>query len=71
MVHDHKLTNPERHKKWTGVDNKRIPENFKKDYENFPNVDFIARTPLIPGINADYVLSSARCNSVPCKSNLF
>jgi len=53
MLHDHKLTNPERHKKWTGVDNKRVLENFKKAYESFPDIDFIARTPLIPGINAD------------------
>jgi glycyl-radical enzyme activating protein len=53
MLHDHKLTIPERHKKWTGVDNKRILENFKKAYETFPNTDFIARTPLIPGVNAD------------------
>ncbi len=53
MLHDHKMTIPERHKKWVGVDNKRILENFKKAYEAFPNVDFIARTPLIPGINAD------------------
>ena len=53
MLHDHKLTDPERHKKWTGVGNKRILENFKKAYETFPDIDFIARTPLIPGINAD------------------
>jgi len=53
MLHDHKMTIPERHKKWVGVDNKRILENFKKAYDTFPNVDFIARTPLIPGINAD------------------
>jgi len=53
MLHDHKLTNPERHKKWTGVSNERILANFKKAYESFPNIDFIARTPLIPGINAD------------------
>ena len=53
MLHDHKLTIPERHKKWVGVDNKRVLENFKKAYETFPNIDFIARTPLIPGINAD------------------
>jgi glycyl-radical enzyme activating protein len=53
MLHDHKMTIPERHKKWVGVDNKRILENFKKAYETFPDVDFIARTPLIPGINAD------------------
>lgn len=53
MLHDHKLTIPERHKKWTGVDNTRILENFKRAYETFPNIDFIARTPLIPGVNAD------------------
>ena len=53
MLHDHKLTDPERHKKWTGVSNKRIQENFKKAYETFPNIVFIARTPLIPGVNAD------------------
>jgi pyruvate formate lyase activating enzyme len=52
-LHDHKLTDPERHKKWTGVDNSRILENFKKAYETFPNARFIARTPLIPGVNDD------------------
>ena len=49
MLHDHKLMDPERHKKWTGVGNERILENFKKAYETFPESDFIARTPLIPG----------------------
>ena len=53
MLHDHKLTDPERHKKWIGVDNRRCLENFKKAYETFPDIDFIARTPLIPGVNAD------------------
>ncbi len=53
MLHDHKLTISERHKKWTGVGNERILANFKKAYETFPDVDFIARTPLIPGVNAD------------------
>jgi pyruvate formate lyase activating enzyme len=53
VLHNHKLTIPERHKKWIGVDNKRILENFKKAYETFPDIRFIARTPLIPGVNAD------------------
>jgi len=53
MLHDHKLTDPVRHKKWTGVDNKRIRENFKRAYETFPDTKFIARTPLIPGVNDD------------------
>ena len=52
MLHDNKLMDAERHKKWTGVENKRILDNFKKAYETFPNKDFITRTPTIPGINA-------------------
>ena len=53
VLHDLKIMDSERHKKWTGVGNKRLLENFKKAYETFPDIDFIARTPLIPGINAD------------------
>ncbi len=53
LLHDMKLMDIERHKKWTGAENKRILENFKKAYETFPDIDFIARTPLIPGVNAD------------------
>jgi pyruvate formate lyase activating enzyme len=53
MLHDHKLTDPELHKKWCGSDNRRILENFRKAYENFPNVKFVARTPVIPGVNDD------------------
>jgi pyruvate formate lyase activating enzyme len=53
VLHDHKLTDPVRHKKWTGVDNARILANFKKAYETFPDTTFIARTPLIPGVNDD------------------
>lgn len=53
MLHDHKLTDPDRHKKWTGVDNRRILANFRKAYETFPQTRFIARMPLIPGVNDD------------------
>ena len=53
VLHDHKLTISERHNKWTGVDNKRILENIKRAYETFPDKRFVARTPLIPGVNDD------------------
>ena len=53
MLHDNKLMNSERHQKWTGVGNERILANFKRAYETFPDIDFITRTPLIPGVNAD------------------
>jgi pyruvate formate lyase activating enzyme len=52
-LHDHKISDPERHKKWCGADNSRIRENQKRAYETFPQVKFIARTPVIPGINDD------------------
>jgi pyruvate formate lyase activating enzyme len=53
VQHDIKLTDPTRHKKWVGVDNKRCRENFKRAYETFPDTRFICRTPLIPGVNDD------------------
>ena len=31
----------------------KAEEYYKKAYETFPDIDFIARTPLIPGVNAD------------------
>lgn len=53
VLHDIKLTDPAAHKAWTGVDNTRIRENIKRAYEAFPNARFIARTPIIPGVNDD------------------
>lgn len=53
MLHDHKLTDPERQRRWCGVDNVRIKQNFKRAYETFPGTNFKARTPLIPGVNDD------------------
>ncbi len=53
VLHDHKLTDPKRHKKWCGADNTRIKANFKRAYEIFPEKTFIARTPIIPGVNDD------------------
>jgi pyruvate formate lyase activating enzyme len=53
MLHDIKLTDPERHKKWCGADNTCIRANLKRAYETFPDIKFIARTPVIPGVNDD------------------
>lgn len=39
------------HKKWTGVPNTNILENLRRAYSTFTNTKFIARTPLIPGVN--------------------
>ncbi len=53
VQHDHKLSDPSRHKQWVGVDNVRIKANFRRAYEAFPDKTFIARTPVIPGVNDD------------------
>lgn len=53
VLHDHKLTDPVRHRKWCGADNSRILANLKRAYETFPDTRFFARTPLIPGVNDD------------------
>ncbi len=53
VLHDHKLSDPVRHKQWVGVDNVRIKANFRRAYETFPEKTFIARTPVIPGVNDD------------------
>jgi pyruvate formate lyase activating enzyme len=39
------------HKKYTGVSNECIKENFQKMQQMFPNLEIIVRTPVIPGIN--------------------
>lgn len=53
VLHDHKLTDSERHQKWTAVPNNRIKENQKRAYEMWPEKTFLARTPVIPGVNDD------------------
>ena len=53
VLHDHKLSDPARHKQWVGVDNARVQANFQRAYETFPDKTFIARTPVIPGVNDD------------------
>jgi pyruvate formate lyase activating enzyme len=52
LIHyDIKILDNQKHKEYTGVDNKIILENLKKLRERFPEVDLIVRTPVIPNIN--------------------
>jgi pyruvate formate lyase activating enzyme len=51
VYHDIKNMDSEKHKKWSGVANKRILENLKRAYTQFADTKFIARTPIIPGVN--------------------
>ncbi|MCC6194699.1 MAG: glycyl-radical enzyme activating protein [Burkholderiales bacterium] len=53
VLHDFKVSDPGRHREWVGADNARIHENYRRAYEAFPDTQFIARTPLVPGVNDD------------------
>ena len=53
MLHDYKISDDARHLFWIGTHNSRTLENFTRAYTEFPNVRFIARTPVIPGVNDD------------------
>lgn len=51
VLFDIKCMDSEKHKKFTGVNNEKIIENFTKMCTEFPNKPVIARTPIIPGFN--------------------
>lgn len=48
---DIKCINESKHKKFTGVSNKIILDNFTKLCEKFPKLNKLVRTPVIPGFN--------------------
>ncbi len=50
---DMKFFSSEKHKKYTGVENTIIKENLLRLKTEFPSVELIVRTPVIPGINDD------------------
>lgn len=51
VLFDIKCIDSEKHKKFTGVNNEKIIENFTKMCTEFPDKPVIARTPIIPGFN--------------------
>lgn len=53
MLHDYKLIDPAAHKHWTGARNDQILANYRRAYREFPGVRYVARMPLVPGVNDD------------------
>ncbi|WP_434510657.1 (2S)-3-sulfopropanediol dehydratase activating enzyme [Desulfitobacterium sp. AusDCA] len=51
VIWDIKCIDPEKHKKFTGVSNEIILNNFSKLCAEFPNLPKLVRTPIIPGFN--------------------
>lgn len=48
---DLKCLDAERHERVTGVSNSKILDNFRRLRKEFPELDVIVRTPVIPGVN--------------------
>ena len=48
---DIKSMDPEKHRRYTGVSNRRILENFQKLCRTFPGTPTVVRTPVVPGFN--------------------
>ena len=48
---DIKCLDPEKHAQVTGVSNRKILQNFQRLRAEFPEVDVVVRTPVIPGVN--------------------
>lgn len=51
IFYDVKICDPEKHKAWTGVDNKIILENLRALCDHGMNDKITVRTPCIPGVN--------------------
>ncbi|MCI8659212.1 MAG: glycyl-radical enzyme activating protein [Lachnospiraceae bacterium] len=51
VFYDVKIWNDEKHQKYTGVSNRMILENLQWLSREYPNLELIVRTPVIPGIN--------------------
>ena len=51
ILYDIKCIDSGKHKKFTGVSNEKVLDNFKKMCEAFPNIVKIVRTAIVPGFN--------------------
>jgi pyruvate formate lyase activating enzyme len=51
MFFDIKCLDPEKHAEVTGVSNRKILQNFRRLRAEFPEVNIVVRTPVIPGVN--------------------
>lgn len=70
LIFDIKCFDPALHKKFTGVDNARILDNFRRVCEDFPLLPIRARTPVIPGFNDNEAEIQAIREFVPRRPNV-
>lgn len=70
LIFDIKHINSKRHKDGTGVGNERIIKNFLNICEDFPNLNILVRTPIIPGFNDNAETISAIRKLIPARDTI-
>lgn len=53
LLFDIKHSDPQRHRQFTNVDNSRILSNYARVAQEFPEVELVGRTLIVPGFNDD------------------
>lgn len=63
VLHDYKSSDSQQHRHWTGADNVRILDNYRRAYTSYPDTPFIARIPVVTGVNdtLEHVRSVLAC----------
>jgi len=68
IFYDIKCIDSAKHRKFTGMGNKKILENFRRLCERFPNTSIIVRTTVVPGFNdteEDIIAIANFINNIP------
>lgn len=70
LIIDIKAHDDEKHKKGTGVSNRRILDNIKCLVDDFPNLPILVRTPIIPEFNDTIEEIQSIIDFIPVRSNI-
>lgn len=70
LIFDIKTLDEEKHKKFTGHDNKQILKNINYVFEHFPDQSILIRTPVIPGFNDTEEEIMAIRRMIPYRPNI-
>ena len=70
LIFDIKSLDEEKHKKFTGHDNKQILKNINYVFEHFPDQSILIRTPVIPGFNDTEEEIMAIRRMIPYRPNI-
>nr|WP_321258454.1 glycyl-radical enzyme activating protein [uncultured Pseudodesulfovibrio sp.] len=70
LIIDIKAHDDEKHKKGTGVSNRRILDNIKRLVDDFPNLPILMRTPIIPEFNDTVEEIQSIIDFIPVRPNI-